>query len=1149
MISVCIKGARRAAVFFFIFVIFLQALPIQSYALAFSALSYTSGSVVATVSGTTSDSRYWKGTDGWKYDAASRHMTIVDLIEPNAAFSADGDVTIITAGTSCVRSITANGDITIMGTGILIVDELVSGGILSSSGVALFIKNSTGEYVLQNSAYLMDENHTLVAGRTYIMPSGTTINVAANLITVDTDDYYYSSMLTIPFNTTLILENGANIILEQRYHNQVQFGYYSGKITVAGTLKLSDNSSISAKRWDSANPGTFLQENIYYSTVKVDNTALVECAGNGYFSNVAFDIDLLSNSFRLALANCDVKFNGPVSLKDKAVAESYGFREIQLIDIGKPNAVKISFNDAAPLTANHLNYTIDSVDIRGNGSVFEVYNNLHYNRIENRDVLNCAAVFNVKKGVTGTGTLKLSNGISNIAGAGINVGTFDANGCPVNVYRSNGTGAAITATNLRLDGARLYAEGIACNESIVATGTVSINDSHIVSIGGIQGGADLENAKNHNLIFDEVPATPSYNYVSQLLHQRSADFDAYNSDALIRNLYVDSNLEVTVAPAGYSFDELYAVFGEDILPITAASRNEFGYILEYFEISGIANGIPTTWMSTKTSITPVIPEDAVIYSISAVYLEELPSGSAGGLELSNKTSNTGKGVLGGQGSSSLCSVGVHAFGNYSSVGAATCSTPGTRTATCGVCGATATQTYFGAHSFSGGGCGSCGASDPTYKAPKPTPSPSPSPSAPDYSQIPPSPSPSPAPIPAPVALSVVIELLFSDDGNGNATLTLSDSDTDKLIDTLQNSGTPTKKVVFNAPATLGTDGEVKSVNLTLPSSLLSAIAAANVPFVFVTGAGGMQLDADTIAQLVRAASESGASVITLTMDFSAELTEAQARIIGERPYVLLRVTVDAEEITTFIGSIIVTFPFDAQADEHYTGYVLMRVSPDGTAVEVPCEFSDGKAVFSRQNFSVYYVEYDTSRVWDDPFADVIWSDWFYPDVRYAYQNGLFNGTGKTTFSPQSAMTRGMVVTVLGRLAGIDVADYAGETFGDVDAFEYYSPYIKWAAEKDIVEGVGGGSFAPDANISRQDLAVIFSRYVEKMEIPLKQTMQIVTFADSADIADYASEAAQAMARSGIINGKPGGIFDPKAEATRAEVAAVLHRFCESVTQQ
>jgi len=184
--------------------------------------------------------------------------------------------------------------------------------------------------------------------------------------------------------------------------------------------------------------------------------------------------------------------------------------------------------------------------------------------------------------------------------------------------------------------------------------------------------------------------------------------------------------------------------------------------------------------------------------------------------------------------------------------------------------------------------------------------------------------------------------------------------------------------------------------------------------------------------------------------------------------------------------------------------------------------------------------------WVNPFIDVNADHWFYGDVKYAHQNGLFAGTSANTFSPNMPMTRGMVVTVLGRLAGIDVADYSGVSFDDVATSQWYAPYVKWAAEMGIVSGIGNNNYAPDANISRQDLAVILARYADKMGITMSQTLQSVAFADSSDIADYAVDAVATMVRAGIVSGKPGNVFDPAANATRAEVAAMLHRFCEAV---
>lgn len=179
--------------------------------------------------------------------------------------------------------------------------------------------------------------------------------------------------------------------------------------------------------------------------------------------------------------------------------------------------------------------------------------------------------------------------------------------------------------------------------------------------------------------------------------------------------------------------------------------------------------------------------------------------------------------------------------------------------------------------------------------------------------------------------------------------------------------------------------------------------------------------------------------------------------------------------------------------------------------------------------------------WQNPFADVKDTDWYYHNVEYAYQNSLFSGTGDTTFSPGIPMTRGMLVTVLGRMSGTDVSGYTS-SFDDVADGAYYAKYTEWAREKGIVSGVGGNSFVPDQIITRQDMAVMLARYAAAMGLSAPTMNTPAAFADAGSTAAYAKDAAAAMQRAGVISGKPGGVFDSTAGATRAEVAAMLHRF-------
>jgi hypothetical protein len=145
------------------------------------------------------------------------------------------------------------------------------------------------------------------------------------------------------------------------------------------------------------------------------------------------------------------------------------------------------------------------------------------------------------------------------------------------------------------------------------------------------------------------------------------------------------------------------------------------------------------------------------------------------------------------------------------------------------------------------------------------------------------------------------------------------------------------------------------------------------------------------------------------------------------------------------------------------------------------------------------------------------------------------------------MTRGMLVTVLGRLHKANVSSYtSGGAFADVLASQYYAPYVEWARANHLAVGVGQNLFLPDQEISRQDMAVILKRYADFTGKRLAETRLIATFADETDIADYAKPSVALLYRAGILGGVGDNQINPRGSVTRAEAAALLRRFIESV---
>ena len=172
--------------------------------------------------------------------------------------------------------------------------------------------------------------------------------------------------------------------------------------------------------------------------------------------------------------------------------------------------------------------------------------------------------------------------------------------------------------------------------------------------------------------------------------------------------------------------------------------------------------------------------------------------------------------------------------------------------------------------------------------------------------------------------------------------------------------------------------------------------------------------------------------------------------------------------------------------------------------------------------------------------------WAKSDIDFVIQRGLFSGTGDGKFSPNMPMTRGMFVTVLGKLAKVDLTRFTSSSFKDVNSDAYYLPYIQWANTSGIVNGVSSEEFAPDMEISREQMAVMLLNYIKAMNIYLATLNEEKQFADTDEMSIWAKEAVKAIQMSGIISGKPDNKFDPKGIATRAEVSSMLRRFIELI---
>lgn len=234
---------------------------------------------------------------------------------------------------------------------------------------------------------------------------------------------------------------------------------------------------------------------------------------------------------------------------------------------------------------------------------------------------------------------------------------------------------------------------------------------------------------------------------------------------------------------------------------------------------------------------------------------------------------------------------------------------------------------------------------------------------------------------------------------------------------------------------------------------------------------------------------------------------------------------------------------------------VYRINDDGTKVVVKGTVEDGKYVIETKTFGLYAVALtDTvqqvvvNTTYDEAVAKVVAkypdinNHWAASSIAFVVNRGLMGSVADEQFGPNLQLTRGMLVTILGRLEGFDASKYAGNSsFSDVSTAAWYAAAVQWAAEQGIVSGIGDGKFAPEQAITREQLAAILTNYASYKDIQLKNGPSI-KFADSSKISPWAKEAMDAMVKAGIIRGNADGTLNPQGTATRAETAAMLQRF-------
>ena len=378
--------------------------------------------------------------------------------------------------------------------------------------------------------------------------------------------------------------------------------------------------------------------------------------------------------------------------------------------------------------------------------------------------------------------------------------------------------------------------------------------------------------------------------------------------------------------------------------------------------------------------------------------------------------------------------------------------------------------------------------------------------------------------------------------NGSASIQVSSGDLSGAIEYAKenNSGS----IIISPEIT----GSVTDLSIELPGSSLSEIASqTNAELVLDTPVGSLTIPNDALDSI---ASQASGDTVTMSLETvgTNSLTPAQQEAVGDSPVYDISIMSGGENISSFGGeSITVSLPYTLQPGEDPAGVTVWYLNDAGELKEMACTYdaATGTVSFTTDHLSYYVVAYDELAAWENPYADVRAADWYYDAVAFVSANELFTGTGAASFSPDTAMTRAMLVTVLYRLEG-EPAVSGANGFMDVASGQWYTNAVIWASENGIVSGYGGSLFGTNDFVTREQMAAILYNYASYKGYDISASAVLTGFDDAGDISAWAGTAMRWANAEGLITGVTSTTLSPSGSATRAQVAMILMRLVQNI---
>ncbi len=423
------------------------------------------------------------------------------------------------------------------------------------------------------------------------------------------------------------------------------------------------------------------------------------------------------------------------------------------------------------------------------------------------------------------------------------------------------------------------------------------------------------------------------------------------------------------------------------------------------------------------------------------------------------------------------------------------------------------------------------------------------------------------------SVSVNTEATAKTDANGKATANISASDLkdalEKITKSLQDS--KEKNALGKLNLNVKADAKATLVQTSLPKEALSEIAKTkNTELTLNTPLGNLTLDTKALESLVKA---SGGSEVKITIGLADnsklndDMKKAVQTSLLDRPIYDLTISSNNQNITTFgDGKLIASVPYTLKENEKAENVVIYHVDETGKLnliIDSKYIASEKRVEFTTTHLSYYAVGYNenTKKAEDTlnyNFSDIKDGAWYKEAVDYVLKEKLMSGLNANEFGPNKSMTRGMFVTVLGRMSGdlsfdnpdtVNSLSKKAETrFKDIKTRQYYAPYVAWATENNIASGLSENSFAPNEAITREQLAVLLHNYTKQNDkdratVTENSIAGLNKFKDVSKISPWAKDSMQWAVEKGILAGYNEQL-NPKALATRAELASILKKYSE-----